>query len=188
MRDDSVQSYRPATQWHSARQLDDNAIRSHYVRARLLKEAAQASRRMIAYLRHKLNDDKALDIRQRKINGKRYWCIIRWVHPKLALGALAKGVYNLLELPVIVLKIATDDDEPRDVTYRDLDHVVRIEKDLWQRQVDAFVDEFKQNEKDTKTIGREYAHEVKAAYPPKSYLAAAYMNQAYWDAQRTGTS
>jgi hypothetical protein len=70
------------------------------------------------------------------------------------------------------------------VTYRDLDSVVKLEKAMWRDTVEAWDAERKATDAETRNVGREYAHEVKAAYAPKSYLSVAYMNQAYWDSQR----
>jgi hypothetical protein len=155
-------------------QLDD-LFQRHYTRARRAKIARRAPWHMVEYLRYKLVDDR-LDIRELKVDGKPFMCIIRWVHPIKALGRVAVGVMGLDYIPVIVKKIARDDGLPREVTYRDIDEMILLTHELTRMAIEAQQRKDEADEREVNQMERDYKDEVLLNASPKFYQSIANEN------------
>jgi hypothetical protein len=155
---------------------EDTLFRRHYDRSQRAKLAPRGSYRMIDYLRNRLVD-RSLDIRTLKVDGKPTQCIVRWVHPRLALGKMAEGVFGMDKIPVVALKGLRDDGTPREVTYRDCDKLILFTREVTRMQQEAAEKQWEQDEKDAKRPEEDFKAEVLLNANPKFYYSIANENR-----------
>jgi hypothetical protein len=113
--------------------------------------------------------DPSIDIRRITVDGKPFWSIIRWRHPKLVLGKNYQPNLGIQDLAMVVYRWADANGNPRELTDGDLHRMMYLPEDAASRSIAASQREQQEAEK---TLAREadaYAREVAPHLTPKSY-------------------